>query len=116
VIPVDPLAVRCPHCGESAGERCGTATDYARKPHVARVKLARAVAADADPALDEWFPKRGPCLICGTPGLDQRHRVVDAIADYLASEPDAEDDIAAEYEVPAAVVRAVGEWARRWAA
>ena len=87
--------------------------DWASKPHVARKKLALLLAADADPVLDERFPKRGPCLVCGTPGLDQRHRVADAVADaVLAGE--GEEDVAADYELPVAAVLVAAEWKRRW--
>ena len=60
-------------------------SDWARKPHASRVRLAHAVAAHADPALDAFLPPLGPCGVCGVPGLDQRHRVVDAIAEALAA-------------------------------
>jgi hypothetical protein len=87
--------------------------DYARKPHAARVRLAAAVQAHADPALDTFFPRVGPCGICGIPGLPQRHRVVDAIADELAAGEDPEV-AAREFGVPVDAVRAVSAWAARW--
>jgi phage terminase large subunit GpA-like protein len=109
----DPLMVTCPHCGSEPGIRCGTVSDWARKPHKARVKLALVLAAHADPALDGWFAKQGACGICGVPGLPQRHRVVDAIAGALAAGEDRED-VAGEYGVTAAAIQAVASWAERW--
>lgn len=109
----DPLSVTCPRCDEPPGFRCGTINDYARKPHVSRVKLALVLAAHADPALDAVFPRRGACQVCGTPGLDQRHRRVDAVAEHLAAEEDPET-IAAELGVSLEAVRHVGEWAAKW--
>ena len=35
---------------------------------------------DGDP-IDQWFPRRGQCQVCGVPGADQRHRRIEAIAD-----------------------------------
>ena len=67
------------------------------------------VEAVSDP-IDHWFPKRGPCLICGTPGADQRHRVIEAIADAVNA-GDGEEDVAADYEVPVEAVLACVRWA-----
>lgn len=90
-------------------------SDWARKPHAARVRLARWLAANADPVLDAFFPKRGQCQLCGQPGLDQRHRVVDAIADRLdAGEP--ADEVAAGYDLPLRAVAVVAQWRQRWRA
>lgn len=90
---------------------CGTA----RRPHKARVRLALAMAAHADPALDEW-PQLGPtspCGLCGS-GLPQRHRIVDAIAEHLEAGEDPED-IADEFGFfPPEAVVTVREWAARW--
>jgi uncharacterized protein (DUF433 family) len=63
----------------------------------------------ADP-IDQWFPRRGPCQICGTPGADQRHRRIEAIAD-LFNAGESEEDIAAEMEVPVEAVRECVRWA-----
>ena len=38
----------------------------------------KAVAAAA--LVDRYFPRLGQCGLCGVPGEDQRHRVVDAVA------------------------------------
>ena len=62
--------------------------------------------------VDQWFPRLGPCQLCGTPGADQRHRVIEAIADAVKAEPDSEDDVAWDYGVPVEAVRACVEWAR----
>jgi Holliday junction resolvase RusA-like endonuclease len=50
------------------------------------------------PQLDEHFPKLGPCGICGVPGEDQRHRVVDAIRGSIHA-GDPLEHAAAEYGV-----------------
>src|ERR1019366_9382169 len=42
----------------------------------------RIMPQQPDP-IDHWFPRLGPCGICGTPGADQRHRVIEAIADAV---------------------------------
>ena len=60
--------------------------------------------------IDQWFPRRGQCQICGTPGADQRHRRIEAIAD-LFSAGETEEDIAAEMEVPVEAVRECVRWA-----
>ena len=62
--------------------------------------------------VDRWFPARGQCLVCGAPGADQRHRVIEAIADAVNAEPDSEDDVAADYGVPVEAVQACIEWVR----
>ena len=111
---VDPLAVECPHCQEPPGSGCGTVNAYSRRPHKARQRLALAVAAHADPALDKW-PRLGPtspCGLCGS-GLPQRHRVVDAIAGHLDA-GEYPEEIAGELAVPEDAVKAVAAWAKRW--
>jgi hypothetical protein len=70
------------------------------------VRLATAIAAHADRALDEFFPLVGPCGLCGVPGLPQRHRVVDAIAGRLAAGEDP-GVVAEDYGLPFAAVEAV---------
>ena len=60
--------------------------------------------------IDQWFPKRGQCRICEVPGIDQRHRVIEAIADAVRAE-DSEEDVARDYEVPVEAVRACVRWA-----
>ena len=60
-------------------------------------------------AIDRWFPELGPCGICGT-GLDQRHRVLDAICDRVSA-GEAEEDVAADYGLPSeAIYAAVSGW------
>jgi hypothetical protein len=61
--------------------------------------------------IDQWFPPRGQCRICGVPGADQRHRVIEAIADAVNA-GDGEEDVAADYNVPVEAVRACLEWVR----
>ena len=110
---IDPLAVECPHCQEPPGSRCGTVNAYSRRPHKARQRLALAMAAHADPALDKWFRMRNPCLICGVKGMPQRHRMVDAIAGHLEA-GEYPEEIAGELAVPEDAVKAVAAWAKRW--
>lgn len=49
--------------------------------------------------LGYWWPKLGPCLMCGVPGVDQRHRIIDAIAERVATGDD-ERDVADDYDSP----------------
>lgn len=110
----DPLSVPCSRCKVPAGEKCiSWPGRYDRKPHAPRVRLAFVLAAHADPALDAFFPRRGRCGLCWTPGLDQRHRVVDGIAGMLAAGEDPEVT-AEEHLVPPEAVEAVQAWAKRW--
>jgi hypothetical protein len=88
-------------------------SDWARQPHARRVRLAAAVQAHADPALDA-FPELGPVTPCAfCTHLPQRHRVVDAVAGRL---PAGEDPgvIADDCGVPVDAVRAVSAWAAKW--
>lgn len=109
----------CPYCRAPIGERCGVRgwnTWRARpavRPHKQRVKLALVLAAHSDPALDAFLPRLGPCGICATAGLDQRHRVVDAIAERLEAGEDPEDT-AGEFGVTPEAVEAVTLWMVRW--
>jgi hypothetical protein len=110
----DAQSARCPHCGSPPGSECVTTSGRdARKPHARRVRLALAVAAHADPALDAYFPRAGFCGICGVPGLWSRHRVVDSIAGHLAA-GECEGDVAEEMGVSLDAVMAVEAWARKW--
>lgn len=61
--------------------------------------------------IDQWLPRVGPCGICGVPGADQRHRVIEAIADAVKAGDD-EESVAADYDVPVEAVRACLEWTR----
>jgi hypothetical protein len=110
---VNPLEVRCKYCDAWRDMHCRTATLRIRGPHAVRVRLATVLAAHADPALDEFFPRVGPCGICGTPGLDQRHRLVDGIAGMLAAGEDPHVT-ADEHGVTMEAVGAVAAWAGRW--
>ena len=62
--------------------------------------------------VDAWFPPRGPCLVCAVPGVDQRHRVIEAIADAVKADPGSDEDIAQDYGVPVEAVTACAQWAR----
>lgn len=59
--------------------------------------------------LDRWLPPRGPCLICGVPGMDARHRVIDAIADHVTA-GEGFDQIADELGLPLEALEAVMAW------
>ncbi len=54
---------------------------------------------------DAHYPLRGPCGICGCPGLDGRHRLLDAIRDRHAA-GDSVEDLARDYGRPAKAIRA----------
>ena len=49
-------------------------------------------------ALDRWLPPRGQCLICGVPGMDARHRIIDAIVDAVEA-GEAPEDVAADLDL-----------------
>lgn len=108
-----PLSVSCSGCGAREGQDCTTRSGRPARPHARRARLALVLAADADPALDAYFPRLGPCGICGTPGLDQRHRVVDAIAERLAA-GEGPEEVAEDYGLTVGAAEAVLAWAARW--
>jgi hypothetical protein len=106
-----------PQCKAPAGRRCVNDWGTANRPHQRRVKLAYAIRAHADPALDALWPHHGPCLLCGVEGLGARHRVIDAIAGWLAAvdDPaDAVDELAGEYNRSPEAVKAVIAWMEKW--
>lgn len=51
--------------------------------------------------LDQWFPPRGPCGLCG--GEDARHRLWDQIMDDTRDE----EEIAKNFDVDIEAVKAV---------
>lgn len=111
-----PLTITCPFCEAPAGEPCGVRGSVWRvvpSTHLRRTRLAAALAAGADAALDEYFPRLGQCGLCNVPGLDQRHRVIDAIAGALAA-GEGPGELAEDYGVPQAAVLAVSGWMGRW--
>ena len=55
--------------------------------------------------LDRWLPPRGPCLVCGVPGMDARHRIIDAIREQVTA-GEAPEDVASELELPIEAVHA----------
>jgi hypothetical protein len=61
--------------------------------------------------LDRHIPKRGQCLLCGVPGEDQTHRVIDAIAERYRAGDD-EIDLAVDYGVDVEAVSACLIWTR----
>lgn len=73
----------------------------------ARALYGQAVAAAA--ALDRDLPKRGPCLVCGVPGEDQTHRVIDAIAERVRA-GDPAWAVADDYAVTDEAVQACLWW------
>ncbi len=76
-------------------------------------RIALAVAAHSDPALDGVMPAIGPCGLCGVPGLPQRHRVIDAVAGMLEA-GECPEDIAEDYGLTVEAVGVVREWMGRW--
>jgi hypothetical protein len=65
-----------------------------------------------DPVIDAAFPPLGPCGLCGS-GLDQRHRMLDAIAGAVAAGED-EGVVADDYGTTVEVVRAVASSRPYW--
>ncbi len=59
--------------------------------------------------VDAWFPPLGQCQLCGVPGADQRHRVIEAIADRVTA-GEGDEDVAADYNVPVEAVAACVDW------
>lgn len=59
-------------------------------------------------AIDQWFPPRGPCGICGGP--DARHRILDAIRDYVAA-GETPENVAEELCLPVEAVHVALEQA-----
>lgn len=56
--------------------------------------------------IDRHIPRRGQCGICGVPGMDARHRILDSIAGQVAA-GDPIEAVAEDYDYPAEVVAAV---------
>lgn len=87
------------------GTRVVTSTRSERHANTVAAELRRAAET-----LDRHLPKRGQCLLCGVPGEDQTHRVIDAIADrYRAGDDDT--TLAEDHGVPVEVVAACLTWA-----
>jgi hypothetical protein len=82
--------------------------------HQTLAAMSRDVDGPIPERVPDWVtPVLGPgspCLICGVPGADQRHRVLDTIAErYRAG--DSIDGLVYDYELPAEFVdRVVAEW------
>jgi len=108
-----PLTAGCPLCEALPGERCLTASGRPARPHRPRGRLALAVLAHADPVLDGHFTRTGQCGMCGVPGLDARHRVVDAMASRMAAGEPA-PEVAEDYGASGEAAAAVQAWAARW--
>jgi hypothetical protein len=68
--------------------------------------------ADLAADLDRWLPPRGPCLICGVPGMDARHRTIDAIVDYIGA-GSTPGEVADDLALPIEAVRAALAWRNR---
>lgn len=60
-----------------------------------------ALPAAIQRAVDETFPRNGPCGFCGDTILGARHRVIDAITERLRAGED-EDSVAGDYDLRAA--------------
>ena len=60
--------------------------------------------------LDRYLPPRGQCLICGVPGMDARHRIMDAVIEQVAA-GDTPEEVADELNLPVEAVLAVLAWA-----
>jgi hypothetical protein len=111
-----PLTAFCPYrtCQAAPGRPCITRSGHRRQPHASRARDALAIAAHWDPALDAVWPAGSvPCGICGTPGLPQRHRVIDAIAGRLVAGEDP-DVTADDYGLSGAAAETIAEWMKRW--
>ncbi|MBO0731524.1 MAG: hypothetical protein J2P57_19860 [Acidimicrobiaceae bacterium] len=63
--------------------------------------------------VDDWLPQLGPCRVCES-GADQRHRILDAIADRVRA-GDSAYDVGIDYRLPEAYVQRVAdEWQENW--
>jgi len=96
---------------DASGPRPGFSPRQAVDSGVAEApEVVEKVSTQPDP-IGQWFPCLGPCLICSTPGADQHHRVIEAIASAVNA-GDGEEDVAADYNVPVEAVRACLVWVR----
>jgi hypothetical protein len=78
-------------------------------PLVAHLDGAPVNHGDWD-VINAAYPKRGQCQICGVPGEDQRHRILDAIKSRLIAGDDA-GDVALDHGTTVDVVEAIS---RTW--
>jgi len=62
--------------------------------------------------LDRHLPSRGQCGICGIPGLDARHRVIDAVEGQVKAGDDPAE-VAAELDLGLFAVHAILDWCRQ---
>lgn len=63
--------------------------------------------------MDEFAPMRGPCLVCES-GADQRHRILDAVADRVRA-GDSAVEVAQDYGWPERFVQRIAdEWQDDW--
>lgn len=95
---------------EAAAPHLAAAAPAARPLTVLHIPEPEVAPVTALEDLDRWLPPRGPCLICGVPGMDARHRVIDAITG-AAEAGEAADDIADELGLPPEAVQAALRWA-----
>jgi hypothetical protein len=101
-----------PECSVCGPVREPLAEHVVSAQHRTLAAMSRDV--DGPQRVPDWVtPVLGPgspCLICGVPGADQRHRILDTIVErYRAG--DSIDDLVYDYELPAEfVVRVVAEW------
>ena len=103
-VRLDAHAAACLDCGETwAPATIGLLADHLRELNVDAAS-ARQHHARLRAALDTYFPYRGPCLHCGVPGEDARHRVIDAVVELVVA-GDPEDWVAEQYALPVDAVR-----------
>ena len=61
--------------------------------------------------LDRFVPPRGQCGICGVPGIDARHRIIDTVEEH-AQAGELGDEIAAELGLQPETVIVILHWCR----
>jgi hypothetical protein len=117
-VRLNDRSAACLECGETWDHTTiGLLAEHLREVNAGNLSQSAALAQLAAD-LTAYFPRLGPCLLCGVPGEDARHRVIDAIVSRVRA-GDSEETVAADYDLPVRAVYvalASVEWAEHDAA
>lgn len=109
-IRLDERVATCLDCGEAwDSATLSLLADHIRGINAEQEDARRAVAQLAKD-LTNYFPRRGPCLLCGVKGEDARHRVIDAVVDRVLAGEDP-GLVAWDFDLPADAVLVAVAWA-----